>query len=60
MAKKLKQTYPIKDNGVNGEGGTRQAAARMKEEEEGISMANYSEEEEGRHCTLEWKAARTR
>ena len=35
MAKKLKQTYPIKDNGVNGEGGTRQAAARMKEEEEG-------------------------
>ena len=35
MAKILKQTYPIKDKGVNGEGGTRQVA-RMKKEEEGI------------------------
>ena len=46
MAKKLKQTYPIKDNGVNGEGGTRQAAARMKEEEERISMANQRKKKE--------------
>ena len=44
MAKILKQTYLIKDNGVNGEGGTRQAA-RMKEEDEGIEWR--SEEEEG-------------
>ena len=45
MAKILKQTYPINDNGVNGEGGTRQAA-RMKEEDEGIEWR--SEEKEGR------------
>ena len=31
---------------MNGEGGTRQAAARMKEEEEGISMANQRKKKE--------------
>ena len=45
MEKKLKQTYPIKDDVVNGEGGRRQATASSKNEG-------------GRRSNIEWNTGR--